>query len=53
MVLLAIAMSAPLQAGMRVRVRLALREWLARDMMMLDIWFGKRPHFLGEKIDIP
>mgnify|MGYP000770577439 FL=1 len=53
MMLLAIALSAPLQGGMRVRVRLALREWLARDKMMLDIWFGKRPHFLGEKIDIP
>ena len=21
--------------------------------MMLDIWFGKQPHFLGERIDIP
>lgn len=49
----AVAMSAPLHAGIRVRVRLALRELLARDKMMLDIWFGKRPHFLGEKIEIP
>lgn len=49
----AVAMLAPLHAGIRVRVRLALRELLARDKMMLDIWFGKRPHFLGEKIEIP
>ena len=49
----AVAISAPLQASKRVRIRLALREWLARDKMMLDIWFGKRPHFLGEKIMIP
>lgn len=49
----AVAISAPLRAGRWVRTRLALREWLARDKMMLDLWFGKRPHFLGEKIDIP
>lgn len=49
----AVAISAPLKAGRRVRIRLALREWLARDKMMLDIWFGKQPHFLGEKIEIP
>lgn len=49
----AVAMSAPLRAGRRVRTRLALREWLARDKMMLDIWFGKQPHFLGDKIEIP
>lgn len=49
----AVAMSAPLKAGRRTRIRLALREWLARDKMMLDIWFNKRPHFLGEKIEIP
>ena len=49
----AIAISAPLRAGRWVRARLALREWLARDKMMLDIWFGKQPHFLGEKIEIP
>lgn len=49
----AVAISAPLRAGRWVRIRLALREWLARDKMMLDLWFGKRPHFLGEKIDIP
>lgn len=48
----AIAISAPLRAGRWVRTRLALREWLARDKMLLDIWFGKRPHFLGEKIVI-
>ncbi|MBD5275329.1 MAG: hypothetical protein HDS37_04415 [Bacteroides sp.] len=49
----AVAVSAPLRAGRLVRIRLALREWLARDKMMLDIWFGKQPHFLGEKILIP
>ena len=49
----AVAISAPLRAGRRVRTRLAIREWLARDKMMLDIWFGKQPHFLGEKIEIP
>lgn len=48
----AVAMNAPLQAGRRVRYRLALREWFARDKMILDIWFGKKPHFLGEKIKI-
>lgn len=49
----AVAISAPFRAGRWVRTRLALREWLARDKMMLDIWFGKQPHFLGEKIEIP
>lgn len=49
----AVAISAPLRAGRWVRIRLALREWLARDKMMLDIWFGKQPHFLGERIEIP
>lgn len=49
----AVAVSAPLRAGRWVRIRLAIREWLARDKMMLDIWFGKQPHFLGEKIEIP
>ena len=28
-------------------------EWLARDRMMLDLLFGRKPHFLGEKIPIP
>ena len=49
----AITITAPLRAGRWVRTRLALREWLACDKMMLDIWFGKQPHFLGEKIEIP
>lgn len=48
----AVAVSAPLRAGRWVRMRLALREWLARDKMMFDIWSGKQPHFLGEKIQI-
>ncbi len=49
----AVAVSAPLRAGRWVRTRLAIREWLARDKMMLDLWLGKQPHFLGEKIEIP
>lgn len=49
----AFAISAPLRAGRRVRARLTMREWLARDRMMLDLWLGTRPHFLGEKIAIP
>lgn len=49
----AVAVSAPLRAGRWVRTRLAIREWLARDKIMLDIWFGEQPHFLGEKIKIP
>lgn len=49
----AVAISAPLRAGKWVRTRLALREWLARDKMMLDICLGKQPHFLGDKIVIP
>ncbi|MCM1022257.1 MAG: YdcF family protein [Muribaculum sp.] len=48
----AVAVSAPLRAGWKVRLRMALREWLARDKMMLDIWLGKQPHFLGEKLPI-
>ena len=48
----AVAIAAPLRASRWVRMRLALREWLARDKMMLDIWFGKQPHFLGERIEI-
>ena len=49
----AVSISAPIRAGRWVRVRLTFREWLARDKMMLDLWFGKQPHFLGEKIIIP
>ena len=49
----AVAAVAPVRAGRLVRTRLALREWLARDKMMLDLWSGKQPHFLGDKIDIP
>lgn len=48
----AVALSAPLHASRRVRIRLALREWLARDKMLLDIWLGKQPHFLGERIEV-
>lgn len=49
----AVAIAAPIRAGRFVRTRLAIREWLARDKMMLDLWLGKRPHFLGERINIP
>lgn len=49
----AVAAVAPLRAGRRTRIRLAMREWLARDKMVIDLWFGKRPRFLGERIDIP
>ena len=48
----AVAVAAPLTAGRLVRVRMAVREWLARDKMMLDIVTGKAPHFLGEQIEI-
>ena len=36
-------------AGMKTQ----LREKLARVKVFLDIWFGKKPKFLGEKIKIP
>lgn len=49
----AVAITAPIRAGKLVRARLSIREWLARAKMMLDLYFGKRPHFLGEKILIP
>ncbi len=42
----AVAISAPVETGFLVRIRLTLREWLARDKMMLDIYIGKQPHFL-------
>jgi len=29
-----------------------VREWFARCKVFLDLLFGKRPHFLGEPIDI-
>lgn len=48
----AMAIEAPLRAGRWVRTRLAVREWLARDKMMLDLLTGKQPHFLGERIEI-
>lgn len=49
----ALAITARLNADRWVRARLAMREWLARDKMLIDIWGGKRPHSLGEKIMIP
>ena len=49
----AVAIVAPIRSGRWVRTRLTLREWLARDKMMLDLWMGRPPHFLGEKIRIP
>ena len=49
----AVAVEAPILAGRLVRIRLAIREGRARDKMMLDLLFGRKPHFLGEKIPIP
>lgn len=49
----AVAMAAPVRAGRWVRIRLTLREWLARDKMMFDLLFNRQPHFLGERIVIP
>ena len=49
----ATALSADVRAGRWVKARLTLREWLARDKMILDLWFGKQPHFLGDRIGIP
>ena len=36
----------------RWQVRMTVREWLARTKAVLDICFGKQPHFLGEQIEI-
>ncbi len=49
----AFAIAAPLRAGRWVRVRLAIREWLQRDKTTFKLRLPKRPHFLGEKIEIP
>lgn len=48
----AIAFPAPVRASRMIKLRLALREWLARDKMMWDLYTGKQPHFLGEKVTI-
>ena len=32
--------------------KMTVREWLARVKAVLDVQFGKQPHFLGEKIEI-
>ena len=48
----AVAVGAPIIEGRFVRVRLTLREWLARDKMVFDLVAGRKPHFLGEKINI-
>lgn len=37
----------------RQGLRIQLREKLARVKAVLDIWFGTKPKFLGEKIIIP
>jgi len=34
-------------------IRVQLREKLARVKVFVDYWFGKKPHFLGEKVLIP
>lgn len=49
----AVAFAAPLKAGRKTRMRLTIREWLARDKMLFDLWTEKKPHFLGDKIVIP
>lgn len=48
----AVAVAAPIRPRLHIRARMAVREWLARDKMMLDLIFGKRPHFLGDKIKV-
>jgi len=42
-------------AGIRgpMGLRVQLREKLARVKVFVDYWFGKKPHFLGEKVIIP
>lgn len=47
-----VAMSSPVTSGRWVKLRLTIRELLARDKMMFDLWFDKQPHFLGERINI-
>ncbi len=48
----AVAVAAPSAFGWRVRLRMTLREWLARDKMVYDILTGVQPRFLGDKIII-
>ena len=36
----------------RWQIRMTVREWLARTKAVIDITFGKQPHFLGERIEI-
>ena len=36
----------------RWQIRMIVREWLARTKAVLDVYTGKRPHFLGEPITI-
>jgi SanA protein len=36
-----------------IGIRVQLREKLARVKVFVDYWFGKKPHFLGEKVLIP
>lgn len=49
----AVAVAAPVKMSRRNTLKQSTREWFARAKMMLDIWFGKQPHFLGERIEIP
>jgi len=37
----------------RQAFRTQMREKLARVKVFLDLWFGKKPKFLGDKVDIP
>ena len=37
----------------RVGMKTQIREKLARVKVIIDFWFGKKPKFLGNKIQIP
>lgn len=36
----------------RWKIRMTMREWLARTKAVLDVYTHKEPHFLGEPIEI-
>ncbi len=48
----AVAMVAPDSADFLTQMRFTVREWLACDKMMIDLFTGKQPHFLGEPLPI-
>ena len=47
-----IAFNAPDVQLRRWRIRMTVREWLARTKAVLDVYTHKQPHFLGEPITI-